>query len=187
MKRTREYDDDKENTLMDEPIVKRTKGNTTPIKRNLNAPLRRMHLKRNVLSDAVNKQVIRLGASLPMKINPKPYRDNHYAKPAPMQCFEDTTWPLNASYKSRLFGFKNIVFKPTELQGQWSNILFLNMNQDAFVFAHGDVLLVTKMRPHEPKVDHSNFEVWIIQDERRHDGPYNLSEVLSSLELANAY
>jgi hypothetical protein len=177
MKRAREYDEDKENTLVDEPFQKRTKANLTPVKRQ---PFRRTYQKKNTLSDAVLKHVKRLGARVPVKVTAEAYRNNFYTRPIPMQYFTDIKWPLGARFKSNMFGLSNIQFGTIDLD-VWDSVQFLRFNQDALIVGVGNALLVTKMRPHE-ELDHSNFDVWIVGPQR-YEGPFNLSEILTSVEL----
>lgn len=180
MKRIRQYEEDKENILVDEPQQKKNKANLTPIKRSSRVPLNPLRNLKNVLSVSSQRHIRRLGGVVPSKVVPNPYEKCLYVRPLPLQQFSDVRWPMNASYKSDQFAFRGIKFC-RESTVEIDKYEFLRANADAMIIAVGEELLVTKQRPNE-QVDHSDFDVWIV-DRHGQEGPYNLTMILASMEL----
>jgi hypothetical protein len=174
MKRYRTEDDDKENTLADEPYQKKTRPNLTPVKK-----VYRPRAK-NVLCLAAQGQVKRLGGVVPGKVNPTPYRSNMYCRPVPQQQFCNIRWTPRSVFKSDQFQLRNVVFGNPMID--WNSFAFLRNNNDALVIGAGrdETLLVTKQREGE-NVDHSDFEVWLI-DRQHQEGPFPIAMILASLE-----
>jgi hypothetical protein len=176
MKRYRAEEDDKENTLWDEPQQKKTRANVTPVKR----VVRTSRTSKSVLSNSAITQIRRLGGVVPIKITPTPYRSNNFARPAPHQQFANIRWSLKSIFTSSQFQLRNITFNSNALV-EWNKYTFLRANSDAIVIgAANDELLVSKQRPGEA-IDHADFDVWII-DNQGQEGPFPLTMILTSME-----
>jgi DNA mismatch repair ATPase MutL len=132
------------------------------------------------LSPAVLKQLKRLGFKVPDTVTPATYREKtaNLSLPAPLAYLSNAKAD-DKLFKSEKYDLPQMEFVVCDLQ-EWNDFAFLKQHNDAVIIAEGDVLLVTRTRPGE-KVDHSDPQVWIV-DEENAEGPIALSKLLATFE-----
>src|SRR5690606_11217488 len=127
------------------------------------------------LSEAVLKQIERLGGKKVQDAQRRKYKTLPYYIPASIQEFIDHTYPEGLEFASEQYDIDGIVFSQEFQIKEEMEYKFLIETEDAILIGDGAVMIAARMK--DPNQDMSDFNIYILDDNDKDgvEGPYKLS------------